>query len=207
MTTGHAGNSGLQRHSIGDSYPFSVVVIDNAITGQGRCEIRNLISGEIIAAVSYSNPAGFAYANEIAEQSAIALRQAADKQAATVAAVPSPRLWECMVLIPLQPTTNNFANGVYGEFRQWLASRYTGWTIGETRRGVWFDSQGVEHRDDVSPLYVACVNPAEFRESLAAWVARFGQQCLYFRGPDGEASLISAPPVEDGRHNWFGLAE
>lgn len=38
---GHAGSGGLQRHSIGNTYPYMVVVY-----GDGRCAARHSISGE-----------------------------------------------------------------------------------------------------------------------------------------------------------------
>lgn len=46
--SGHAGNGGIQRHSLGEDYPWTVVgTIDEA--GDTRYYVQNLITGETYA--------------------------------------------------------------------------------------------------------------------------------------------------------------
>lgn len=84
---GHYENSGLQKHSIGDIYPYSVVVIDRAVgKGFGVCEGRNLITGEVVCAISYNNngPAGsFESAHRVAEHACRKAKELDDLAKAT----------------------------------------------------------------------------------------------------------------------------
>jgi hypothetical protein len=110
--TGHAGNSGLQSHSVGDIYPYSIVVIDRAVgAGYGVCQGRNLITGEVVCNVQYNNngPAGsFESAHRTAEF-ICADRKGRDDDAAFAAALDaelaqpaqSAELTVCRLILPI----------------------------------------------------------------------------------------------------------
>jgi hypothetical protein len=45
MSQGHAGNGGLQKHSIGETYPWTVIGTIDA-DGNTRYYVQNLVTGE-----------------------------------------------------------------------------------------------------------------------------------------------------------------
>ena len=65
----HHGSGGLQNHSIGDHYPWSIVVYSQPGKG-GFCRAENLITGEVLSDHSYVSAArdgDFAAAHRRAE--------------------------------------------------------------------------------------------------------------------------------------------
>lgn len=210
----NAIHGGLQQHSIGEAYPYAVVIIDNAAGGFGYAVARNLITGETLQRHDYRGDiaGSFDRANNAAEndarRAATRDRDAAELSARRAAELPvafAPELWECRFLLP--------AGDAATELTHWLLSAYGGFTRGPDVSGVWRDPQSGEvYSDETREIRIAVASPHQLRSDLAQWVSRLGQICLYFVGPHNDAHFIYPPAsasvaVEtDGRHNWWGQA-
>lgn len=221
----HAGNSGLQRHSIGEAYPYAVKLIENAAAGVGVFVCWHAITGREVSRHSFAlgNDAAFDIANAAAGDDAKHAAQRDRETAAAIAAEvaadlaqelsPVAPLWQCTVLLPAVP--QEYGAELYPRFNAWLLSSYGGFTLGGEGRGVWRDPNGGQvYRDNVTTLYVAVPNPREFADRLRHWVREFRQLCLYFAYPTGEVELLypaevaaEVPADRNQRATWWGSAD
>jgi hypothetical protein len=185
--TGHAGNSGLQSHSVGELYPWSIVVIDS--NGHGVCQGRNLITGEIICNVKYNDfgsSGSFESAHRTAEFLCADRKGSDDYDAAEAAQSAQPaqsaELTVCRLIVPIVRDDNKLPhrNECYDYLHCLFCDVFGGFTI-KNVRGAWKDDTGRPVYDD-SVEYEAAGSAAAVKilTDRAAFLSDlFGQQCIY----------------------------
>ena len=150
----HAGNSGLQAHSIGELYPYSIVVIERGIgKGCGVCQGRNLITGEIVCSVVYNNngPAGsFESAHRTAEhvvRDHIEQSRRADLAVAAFEQLSQPaqseELTVCRLILPIVRNSDGQAHsdGQWDYIKHYFCDVFGGYTARHCQGG-WRDENG-----------------------------------------------------------------
>lgn len=132
---GHHENSGLQKHSVGEIYPYSIVIVER--NGCGVCEGRNLITGEKVCAFSYNN-SGCAGSFESAHRAAEAICakcKASDDQAAasvlqSAQPVQSAELTVCRLILPIVRNSDGGAHsdGLWDFVKHYFCDVFGGFT-------------------------------------------------------------------------------
>jgi hypothetical protein len=67
---------------------------------------------------------------------------------------------------------------------------FGGYTVGGDCKGVWVDADGVEHRDDVFPVYIATDDTASVVRLCSNYRRDSDEKCVYLKYPNGMVSLI-----------------
>lgn len=193
MATGHYENSGLQKHSVGDIYPWSIVVIERGIgKGCGVCQGRNLITGQIACNVVYNNngPAGsfesahrtaeFVVRDRIEQERLAGL--AAARDAALSQPVESAELVVCRLIVPI---VRNSDGGAHSEaqwdfIKHYFCDVFGGFTS-RSCQGAWRGPDGVIIHDSAIE-FEAAGSPeavANLTSRASDIAAAFDQICVY----------------------------
>jgi hypothetical protein len=188
----HAGIGGLQKHSIGETYPFSIVIVECAENGRGYCVARNLISGETLTRYDYDKN----FENSFERAHRAAEFQAAEGKALLQLEQPAKpqTLREFRVLVPELRDSDKTAQPPIAlhSWRLWL-SGFGGFTS-HTVEGAWADENQELIYDRSQAYYIAVPRDREeqFLKSLGHWARVFDQQCLYVAEVSPAAQLVYA---------------
>lgn len=201
---------GLQAHSIGELYPWSIVVIDNAAENRGYCVARNLTTGKTLTRREYdSSPAAsegesFELAHALAESDARKAIAAENRDRITPADVallaelgvsssPAAELSEYVITIPVVRDDNKLAHAIelWASWEKYLLDTFGGFTDCGRVDGAWRASNGEIIADTSRRYSVAIPDARVLLDAIPLWASRFGQQCLYVV-ETGRARLIDA---------------
>lgn len=193
----HHEKSGLQSWSIGETYPFCIMVRGSAV------ECYNALTGENVGG-SFAFD-GFADDSfELAHRAAEEIAQAAkadqverDQLDAKLRAERSQPMEEYTFLVPLNRDDNKqpHAASLWTQLHHTLLERFGGYTAtksGCELSGVWKSDDGDVIFDSSVEFRVAVASPGVLMELLPRLAADFGQQCIYVKQSSPAARLVYA---------------
>lgn len=193
---GHAGISGLQNHSIGEIYPWSIVIIERGVgKGYGICQGRNLVTGEVCCEVPYNNndaAGSFESAHRSAEfvcKAAIERDRLEDSACCGGPAKAQPKqpkqseeLTVCRLILPIVRGSDGSPHDprLWEFVKSYFCNIFGGFTC-RTCNGGWLNSDGCTVCDESIEFEAAgdAAAVASLVDGASDMAHKFDQGCIY----------------------------